>query len=368
MVSRSGDASMKNIQFYTQRRVEFGQAVYVSGSHSILGDWDLKRAQKLVWSKGDNWKVMVKLPVPLDLEYKFVISTDDPADMHYQLWDMGPNAKLSLFPDTKEMQAFKGFAAMSFNIRYDNEGDGMNKWQFRKDLVANTMKLYSCDFIGVQEALQHQLADLTSMLPNYMYYGRGRGEHFTSGEASPIFYLHQKWELIEGNTFWLSDMPEVPASTTFGNTIPRICTWAIFKHKLNDCEVFVMNTHIDHTNANSQRESAKLLASFLLTISLKYNRIVLMGDFNAIEDDESIEIVKRDGPKLRDTFADIHVNKKDRREMGTFHYWMGIRDSIRIDYVFASPALKAKDVKIIYDNIKGKYPSDHFPITCSFSS
>lgn len=365
--SKAGVVSLTKVQFYTQRKVEFGQAVYVCGNSQALGDWDPRKAPKLEWTKGDNWKKAILLPVPSDIEYKFIISTTDPGDMHYVLWDEGPNAKLSLFGKDADAPITKEINVMSFNIRYDNEGDGANKWYFRKDLVANTIKLYGCDFVGIQEALYHQITDLNSMLPTYMAYGRGRGEHWMAGEACPIYYLHEKWELIEGNTFWLSDMPEIPASTTFGNTIPRICTWAIFKNKLNDDECFVLNTHLDHLNANSQRESAKLIASTIKTIAIKYDKIILMGDFNVGEDDEAIEIIKRVGPKMSESLSEVCPEKKDRKDKGTFHHWTGIRDSLKIDYIFVSSALKTKEFKIIYDNIKGKYPSDHFPIIGVFT-
>ena len=368
MESRTSGLSLTQVSFYTQRKVEFGQALYVCGSIPTLGEWNPRNAVKLEWSKGDNWKKNLLLPVPSDIEYKFIVTSYDQENMREVYWDEGPNRKMSLFPHSNGYSATKSISVMSFNIRGDHEGDGSNRWQYRKDHVANTIKLYGCDFVGVQEALFHQLIDLSSMLPTYMCYGRGRGEKTESGEAVPIFYLHDKWELVKGNTFWLSDMPEIPASTTFGNVTPRICTWAIFKEKFSKEEVFVINAQLDNLNVNSQRESAKLLSRFINTISVDFKKIILTGDFNVDEDDVSIEIIKGDGVKLREALADIVPEKKDRREKGTLHYWTGAKDSIRVDYIFVSPALRTKDFKIIYDNIKGKYPSNHFPIVGVFTT
>lgn len=45
---------------------------------------------------------------------------------------------------------------MTYNIRYDNAGDGFNEWGKRKDKVISLLKKYDPDIIGVQEALHHQ--------------------------------------------------------------------------------------------------------------------------------------------------------------------------------------------------------------------
>ena len=56
---------------------------------------------------------------------------------------------------------------MTFNIRYDNTGDGQNIWANRRDRAANAIKFYSPDLFGTQETLHNQLEDLKSRLPEY---------------------------------------------------------------------------------------------------------------------------------------------------------------------------------------------------------
>ncbi len=43
---------------------------------------------------------------------------------------------------------------MSFNIRYDAESDGENRWETRRDRVAGLMRWHGADFIGAQEVLR----------------------------------------------------------------------------------------------------------------------------------------------------------------------------------------------------------------------
>jgi len=53
---------------------------------------------------------------------------------------------------------------MTFNIRYDNQGDGVNQWSNRKEKVADLIRKYDPDIIGVQEALHNQMEDLGGAL------------------------------------------------------------------------------------------------------------------------------------------------------------------------------------------------------------
>src|SRR4051812_12931083 len=67
---------------------------------------------------------------------------------------------------------------MSFNLRYDNAGDGPNAWPLRKAWVAQLIRFHDADVVGVQEALSGMLADLDTLLPEYSRIGVGR----TDGE------------------------------------------------------------------------------------------------------------------------------------------------------------------------------------------
>ena len=56
---------------------------------------------------------------------------------------------------------------MSFNIRYDNAGDGEDGWEHRKDKAASMIRFHRADLVGLQEALHHQLDDLVARLPDF---------------------------------------------------------------------------------------------------------------------------------------------------------------------------------------------------------
>ena len=117
--------------------------------------------------------------------------------------------------------------AMTFNIRLSRAHDGANAWPHRRELVVEVIRGFAGDFVGLQEAWPEQIAYLAQSLPQYRYIGRSRERDGVEGEAIPLFYRHERWSLDphEQGTFWLSDTPEVPGSTSWGNQIPRVVTW-----------------------------------------------------------------------------------------------------------------------------------------------
>ena len=113
---------------------------------------------------------------------------------------------------------------VTLNVRRDQQDDGINNWQFRRDLIAAIVRKYEPDIAAFQEVLVHQLRDLQEMLPGYRYLGVGRDDGREAGEFAPIF--HRDLPVARQGTFWLSDTPERPSRTWPGMT--RICTWTTF--------------------------------------------------------------------------------------------------------------------------------------------
>jgi endonuclease/exonuclease/phosphatase family metal-dependent hydrolase len=83
----------------------------------------------------------------------------------------------------------------TYNIRYDNPTDTLHAWALRKEKVADLIRSCSPHIFGVQEALEHQTADLGAMLPDYDRYGVGRSDGKATGEQTTIFYKKEKFEL-----------------------------------------------------------------------------------------------------------------------------------------------------------------------------
>jgi endonuclease/exonuclease/phosphatase family metal-dependent hydrolase len=259
---------------------------------------------------------------------------------------------------------------MSFNIRYGSANDGENHWKNRREMVFDVLRNHRPDIVGLQEALDFQIDEIRKALSKYGRIGVAREDGKTEGEYSAILYRTDRFDVDESGTFWFSDTPEVPGSSHWGNACVRICTWARFVEKKSGRAFYFFNLHLDHVSQPSREKSAILLAQRV------YNRkprdpFVVTGDFNAGENNPVITYLKGEtklgedaGGKstpvtMVDTFRLLHPDAKDVR---TAHGFKGNRRGNKIDYIFTPPGVKVLEAQILYDNVNGKYPSDHFPV------
>jgi endonuclease/exonuclease/phosphatase family metal-dependent hydrolase len=261
---------------------------------------------------------------------------------------------------------------MSFNIRYGSANDGENHWKNRREMVFDVIRDQDSDVIGLQEALRFQIDEIRKALPLYGEIGVAREDGRTDGEYSAILYRADRLGVGEAGTFWLSDTPEIAGSSHWGNACIRICTWARFIENKSGKAFYIFNLHLDHVSQPSREKSAVLLTQRIRSRNHK-DPFVVTGDFNAGENNSVITYLKGEtavagttGDKMKtpipmvDTFRVLHPDVKDVR---TGHAFEGTRKGNKIDYVLVRPAVKVLEAEILYDNVDGRYPSDHFPVT-----
>ncbi len=241
---------------------------------------------------------------------------------------------------------------MTFNVLcYGPDG---HSWEQRKDDVITTVRNYMPDIFGLQEAHLGWMKIFWNNMPEYDYVGVGREDGKEEGEFTPVFYKRDKFDLIDSNTFWISETPEVP-SESWDTACIRICSWAKLRDKESSKEFIAMNTHLDHISVEARKNGVRLLNEFAQTVSCP---IVITGDFNIPEKTDCypdmigygiFKDVKFEAPKTEDTF--------------TFHEFFE-RDNERsiIDFIFIANGFKAQTYHVIQDKIEGRYPSDHCPV------
>ena len=123
---------------------------------------------------------------------------------------------------------------MSFNIRLGVANDGENHWDKRKELVLQTIQNFGPDLLGLQEVWHMQEEYLKEKLSNYTYYGRSRRMEPGEGEQCAVMYRKDRFEMVKGETFWLSETPEVIESKSWDSSLPRIANWTLLKDKKNN--------------------------------------------------------------------------------------------------------------------------------------
>lgn len=273
----------------------------------------------------------------------------------------------TLFTLQSFLSAFE-IDAVAFNIRFDNPKDGENAWPNRKEMVGKWIESESPDVIGLQEALRHQINDIKKVATAYSEYGVGRDDGKSRGEHCTILYLKKRFTLDKKDcgTFWFSDTPEKIASKSWGNEIPRICTWARLIHKKTGNGFYLYNVHYDHQSQSSRIGASNLIIERISNRKQSNEPIILMGDFNAAEKNPAITVFKEEPLKLVDTFR---VVKPDEKMVKTFHGFKG--GSFmggKIDHVFILPnTAKVRSAEIVRFNKDKRYLSDHYPVRAKLS-
>ena len=271
---------------------------------------------------------------------------------------------------------------MDWNVRY-SAGDRKsphNNWENRRDDFVNAVARENPDLIAFQEVLPDQRQFLEKRLAAYDFTGEGRNADRKNGEASPVAWRRDRFDLVECGSFWLSETPDVPGSKSWGAMFPRICSYAVLKDKLTGKRFSFANTHTDH-KSELAREKGMLL---IIERMKKFGHgapIIFTGDHNCLEFEQPAIAVSKllkdalylsqtapQGPwrtcnhwAWRDneiTIAQaLAMPREKRSERGD--------DSEHIDYIYVSPGTKVLDYRTIAATRPGKeklYVSDHFPL------
>lgn len=253
---------------------------------------------------------------------------------------------------------------ITFNIRYGTAKDGLNHWYLRRAMVFDLIKRHNPDILGVQEALRFQIDEILSALPEYAFVGVGRDDAKDKGEFSAILYRRSRFTPASQGTFWLSDTPETPGSMTWGNKIPRVCSWARFQDQVSGRHFYVYNAHLDHQSQPSRLQSANLIMERIGARSPQ-EPFIITGDFNAGESNPALATFLNGTPiKTRDTFR---VLNPDEKAVGTFMEFKGHTTTQKIDYILTPEGMAIHSAAILHDNVNGRYPSDHFPVSAVIS-
>lgn len=248
--------------------------------------------------------------------------------------------------------------AMTFNIRVKNPFDVMNPWSKRKEIVVDLLASHAPDIIGLQEALNSQLKHIARSLPQYSVYSAGRSNGKTKGEACPILYRTDRFDLLDSGTFWFSNTPDKP-STRFGNFVPRICSWVHLAASDTGTGFYIYNLHLDNVSQSSRAKSVRQLAEHIA--ARKTNEpFIVMGDFNMKIENPAMEYLQQI-PQLQMTDAWLSLNA-GKSNIATYHSFSGKRNGPKIDHMPLGKNAQVLQIHIDQRDTNGKYPSDHFPV------
>lgn len=260
---------------------------------------------------------------------------------------------------------------MSFNIRFGAARDGENRWENRKEFVAETIHAYAPDLLGTQETEAGQRDFLVGKLPGYGQLGVGRTDGQLKGEMMALFYKEERFEKLDGGHFWLSESPDQVGSKSWDSSLPRMATWVKLRDKKQEGAkpILFINTHFDHRGPTARLESSRLIRRKVLELGEGCS-VIVTGDFNAGDGSEPYQamfgkIEDAESPVV-DTYRAAHPERKP--DEGTFSgYKVENTGGARIDWIGASRDWKIHHAEINRTAKEGRTPSDHFPVTAELS-
>ena len=246
---------------------------------------------------------------------------------------------------------------LSQNLRYNDEGNGNNIDQ-RAPRFEKLVEEYKPDIMGLQESTPKWNQQLNRRFGDeYGMVGCSRdGKNTLNGEWNYILYRLDRFELVEGDTFWLTETPEKPGRIE-GSTCNRICNWALLKDKKTDKTVLMINTHLDVPAVSDVQ--AKVILAKLGDKIAKYPTFAT-GDFNFKTWEPGYAVMTE---KLGDAMKTAFKNTS---KINYTYNGFGTSSSHIIDYIFHSELATPVEFYIANDMYDG-YISDHFGILSKFA-
>lgn len=214
-------------------------------------------------------------------------------------FSMSAGAALEDFTPTDE----EGYLhLMSFNLRYDTTSHGALSTSVRGAHLLSLIEGYDVDSVGFQEASNDWMRYLRSEMDKlgYSYVGIGRDSGTddpsatgTGNESAPVFYKADTFQLLEGDTFWLSETPDQKSGKAWNAANTRICTYAVLENRETGQKYIHFNTHLDHVSDLARENGVRIITARIARISEKYGNIpaVATGDYNTTEDSTVHEIM-----------------------------------------------------------------------------
>ncbi|MEE1137529.1 MAG: endonuclease/exonuclease/phosphatase family protein [Acutalibacteraceae bacterium] len=250
--------------------------------------------------------------------------------------------------ETPDVSATQNVTVMSYNVYYKYD-------EARKDNVIANIRNHNPDSFGLQEATPEWIEAVATDMPEYAYVGVGR-DIDGGGEASPVFYKKDKYELIDSGTFWLSKTPQKP-SKGWDAMFNRICTYVVLRNKETRFVYAHFNAHFDHMGVIARLESVTVVTEKISKICNTFPA-VFTGDLNDYEGGDMYNRVLESG------FRDTKQLAETADDKPTFHGYSDLLTKEKpIDFIFVNAmATKVSTYKVDTAKYNGEYASDHHPV------
>lgn len=253
------------------------------------------------------------------------------------------------------------FKIVTFNVRFQYNGDGINSFVHRSAMVRNKIKAEKPDVICFQEGTPEIMNDIIDSLPEYHILFNGRNSDF-SGEGLATALRKDTVELVGFDVFWLSETPYIPGSRhKIQSGCPRICQQLFIRLKGSDRLCWVFNNHLDHHPDEMARViGINQVMERVAQCKVRWDKpVFILGDLNSTPEGEAIEFLK--------SFEPVKIADLTAESGPTFHGFGKAEIFKKIDYIFSDLRAEECNCKIERwdDEHNGIYLSDHYPVCAS---
>lgn len=244
---------------------------------------------------------------------------------------------------------------MTFNLRFENDRDGDNAWNYRRDLVVKLINKYQPGILGTQEGRVSQLEYLQHRLSGYEMHTPSRVLDDTC-QYPTLFFRKGQFRILGGEEFWLSKTPGMHRSMNWDSAFPRMISTARVECLKSGRTFRAAVTHLDHMGRKARVKQAEIIARW---VHKRNEPVILMGDFNDGPGSETHGVLVNRNTGLSDSWEIL--GHSEGRESFTHHAFTGTPQNNRIDWILTTTPPYVVDTRIVHDHFDGWYASDHFP-------
>ena len=160
---------------------------------------------------------------------------------------------------------------MTFNLRVPADGDGVNHFDNRKRRILEVLRREKPDLIGFQEVrLEGKEWLWKELCDEYIILGCGRNANY-GREYVPVAIRREPFEIVQMETFWLSDTPDVPGSRYQNldqSSCERIATAVSLWHRESQKMIRFANTHTDHAGKEARKKELNQILLYFQYLNL----------------------------------------------------------------------------------------------------